>query len=319
VAYNLLITKQGGWLHLDEPLEDQPSEATVTVSVVDSKFSSFGAFPSIVNQPCTLDDLVLTLPDRAAPWRTVVPSSTAGDVGDLTETRRRFVLNRGGRRSFLRVSEYDLNIDGDVTSIRFDEGIDFSVKAGDTLKGVRCSYYVDLDGIEFVGRIKADWRVVVNGRAMYFSYIYDCMRQALGQPATWADVLSIRPDADNELSQVPNKERFVTQAWEEVARDLYNMGIRHNLIIPNGSTILRDATVLQTVYNLVMYQNLSIPQSFIGQGEDYTMHLERKISKTLGQFLVPVDENQDGKITPTDEQKSRRQVWFRGRRTLRRQ
>jgi hypothetical protein len=316
MAYNLLITNQGGWLHLDEALPAQPLSATLTLSVVDSKASSTGGFPSIVNEPCVVDNLVMTLPDRQAPWRSIVPTITAGAIGDLTTPNRRLLLNRGGRKRYLRASEAD--DDGtDVTSIRFDEGLDFTVRAGDTLSGLRCSYYVDIDGIGFVGRLKGEWRVVTPDGVSRYTYIYDVMRQEIGQPATWADILRVRPDADNELSQVPNKEIIVTQAWEEVVRDLYNMGIRHNLIIPNGSTILRDAVVTQTILNLTMYQNLSVPESFIGQGEDYMMHLERKVSKTLGQFFVPVDENQDGEITKSDETKGRRQVWFRGRRATR--
>jgi hypothetical protein len=316
MAYNLLITNQGGWLHLDEALPSQPTSASLSLSVVDSKASSSGGFPAIVGETCVVDDLLLVLPERQAPWRTITPTSTAGTAGDMTAPLRRFLLNRGGRKRFLRPSEADVE-DGDVTNIRFDEGIDFTVRAGDTLCGLRCSYYVDLEGVGFVGRIKGEWRVVTAEGTFRYTYIYDVMRQEIGQPATWSDVIRVRPDADNELSQIPDKESFVSQAWEEVTRDLYNMGIRHNLIIPNGSTILRDAVVTQTLLNLTMYQNLSVPSSFIGQGEDYMMHLERKVSKTLGQFFVPVDENQDGDITRSDETKGRRQVWFRGRRTTR--
>lgn len=317
MAYNLLITNQGGWLHLDEALPRPPDSATITLAVVDQKASSQGSFPTVVDDVCVLDDLVLTLPDRQAPWRTIVPTATAGTIGDLSAPRRRLLLDRGGRRVYLRPSEAD--DDGtDVTSLRFDEGIDFTVRAGDELEGIRCSYYVDLDGISFVGRIKAEWRVVCGSEVFRYTYLYDVMRQEIGQPATWADVLRVRPDADNELSQVPNKEVLVEQAWEEVARELYNMGIRHNLIIPNGSTVLRDATVMQCILNLTMYQNLSVPSSFVGQGEDYMMHLERKVSKTLGQFFLPVDEDQDGLLTSSDEQKTRRQVWFRGRKLTRR-
>lgn len=316
MAYNLLITNQGGWLHLDEALPAQPTEATLTLSVVDSKASSTGSFPSLTNVVCTVDDLVLELPERQAPWRTIAPAETTGTIGDLTSPNRRLLLNRGGRKRYLHASEADVEND-EVVSLRFDEGIDFTVKAGDTLKGLRCSYYVDIDGVGFVGRLKGEWRVTTPEGVHRYTYIYDVMRQEIGQPATWADILRVRPDADNELSQVPNKEALVTQAWEEVVRDLYNMGIRHNLVIPNGSTVLRDAVVTQTLLNLTMYQNLSVPESFIGQGEDYMMHLERKVSKTLGQFFIPVDENQDGDITKTDETKGRRQVWFRGRRATR--
>lgn len=316
MAYNLLIAGQGGWLHLDEALPRQPDSATITLTVVDQKASSDGSFPTVTGATCAVDDLVLTLPDRTAPWRTIAPTATAGTIGDLLAPRRRFLLNRAGRRLYLRASEAEGD-GSDVTLLRFDEGIDFSVKAGDTLSGVRCSYQVDLDGIGFVGRVKADWRVVCGSEVFLFTYLYDVMRQEIGQPATWADVLRVRPDADNELSQIPNKEVFVEQAWEEVSRDLYNMGIRHNLIVPNGSTVLRDATVTQCILNLVMYQNLSVPSSFIGQGEDYMMHLERKVSKTLGQFFLPVDEDQDGKITLADRSTTRRQVWFRGRRLTR--
>lgn len=316
MAYNLLITKQGGWLHLDEMLPSPPLSAEITIERQDERASSNGAIPSTVDEFCVLDDLVLTLPTRTAPWRTIAPMTTEGTIGDLTETRRRFILQRGGRKAYLVVSEFDEDA-GDVTTLRFDEGIDFSTKEGDTLSGLRCSYYMDLQDVEFVGRVKANWKVECAEGFFRYTYIYDVMRQEIGQPASWSDVLRMRPDADNELSQVMNKEIFVTQAWEEVSRDLLNMGIRHNLIIPNGSTLLRDAVVYKTLLNLVMFQNLSVPSSFLGQGEDFMMHMERNISKALGQLAMPVDEDEDGEILANGQSQHRRQVWFRGRRAQR--
>lgn len=315
MAHNLLITRQGGWIHLDEKLPAQPVSAKVSFQEVTMVAASQAPFPALGTQNAIVDDLVLTLPDRQHPWRTIQPATTTGTVGNLLAPRRRFLLDRGGRALYVRVSEYDTDGAGDVTNLRIDEGINFSVKDGDTLSGVRCSYYVDLTGIEFIGTVKVDWEVTMpDGKVRIFSYTYDVMRQELGQPATWADVLRVRPDADNELSQVPDKEVIVEQAWEEIARDLYNMGIRHNLVVQDGSTVLRDAVVLQTILNLTMHQNLTIPQSYIGQGEDYSMHLERKISKALGQFFPPIDTNQDGTLTSSDNLGPRRQVWFRGRR-----
>jgi hypothetical protein len=310
MAYNLLIAGQGGILHLDEPFREQPSAATVSLYPLNTRGAEVGnGFASVTDAACTLDDLVLTLPAKNAPWKIVCPINTQGTVGDLTDEGRRFLLNRGGRRTWPRVSEYDF--DGDVVSeIRFDEGIDFALKTGDTLRGIRVSYDFDLNGLDFVGKARAVWKVTVGGVVQTTVRVYDIMRQEIKQPATWDDVLNLRPDADDQLSQVANKERFVAQAWNNIVQQLYTMGIRHHLVIQDGSTALKDLTVIQCIHNLVMYQGLSIPDAYIGQGEDYIDRLVTLKAQIMGPLRLAVDENQDGKLTSTETNMKRRQVWF---------
>jgi hypothetical protein len=315
VGHNLLITGQGGWLHLDEPLREPPVSATVSLRLVEEKRASNGAFMPLFNEPCVLDDVRFVLPERLSPWRSVEPVSTSGLVGDLTDPRRRLLFLRGGRRLYLTPNEFDVDGNGDVVLLRFDEGIDVSARAGDTLSGIRCSYYVDLDGIDFVGRVQADWQVTLgSGETKRFTHVYDCMRQEIGQPATWRDVLAIRPDADNEMSQVKDKESLVRRAWEQVVERLQSLGIWHNLVIPDGSTSLRDAVVAQTILNMVMHQNLTVPEAFAGQGDYYIQHLERGIQAPLSSFSMPIDGDQDGEIRPGEVDRAARQVWFRGNR-----
>lgn len=313
-AYNVLLFQQGGTLVLDEPLPAQPTEATVSITALDSKGLAVvdGSFADITDAVCTVDNLVLTLPVKQAPWKVVVPTGTAGTIGDMTDPGRRFLLNRGGRKIWVRVSEFDTS-GANVTEVRFDEGIDFALKAGDTLSGVRVSYVVNWGAVtsSFTGQVKATWKVKVNGVFRTYVKIYDVVRQILEQPATWADVLKLRPDADDQLSQVANKENFVSQAWSDVVRDLYGMGIRYNLVIQDGNTILKDVTVLQCVRNLVLFQGLSIPDGYIGQGDDYVATLEQNRARYLGSLKVVVDSDEDGQITTAEATAPKRQVWFR--------
>lgn len=318
-TYNVLIYQQGGTLYLDERLDAQPSAATVSITALDSRglSSMDGSFPDISDEVCALDDLVLTLPAKQAPWKVVVPSGTTGTIGDMAAEGRKFLLNRGGRKMWVKVSEFDTSM-GAVSEVRFDEGIDFALKTGDTLKGVRVSYTVDWSGnaSTFTGQVKATWRVTVNGVVQVFVKLYDVVRQVLEQPATWADVLDLRSDADDQLSQVPNKERFVTQAWRDVVRDLYNMGIRHNLVIPDGNTVLKDVTVLQCIRNLVLFQGLSIPDGYIGQADDYIETLEMNRARYLGSLKIAVDQDEDGNLTTAEVSAPKRQAWFRRNRAL---
>lgn len=310
MAYNLLIAGQGGVLHLDEMFKDQPTAATISLYPLDVRGAeAANGFSVVTDAVCDLDDLVLTLPSRAAPWRLISPTDTDGTVGDLTDEGRRLLLNRGGRRAWLRVAEYDLD-GSDVSEVRFDESVDFAVKTGDTLKGVRVSYNFDLDGLDFVGRARAVWKVTVGGVVQTVVRVYDIMRQELKQPATWDDVLNLRPDADEQLSQVSNKERLVTQAWNNIVQQLHAMGIRHHLVIQDGSTALKDLTVIQCIHNLVMYQGLSIPEAYIGQGEDYIDRLNSLKAQIMGPLRLLVDSNQDGKLSTAETTRPRRQVWF---------
>lgn len=314
-TYNVLLYQQGGTLCLDEPLPAQPSACTITLTALDGSALTEidSTFTDIDEENVTLDDLVLELPAKAAPWRTVTPTSTTGTVGDMTAEGRRFLLDRGGRKRWVRVSEFDLDGNSDVSEVRFDEGIDYALKTGDTLKGVRCSYVVDWSAVtdDFVGRVKAVWKVTVGGEVRHIVKVYDVVKQVLYCPATWSDVLRLRPDVDNELAKVPDKEALVQQAWEDIVRDLDNMGIRHNLVVPDGSTLLRDATVHQCLINLTQYAGLITPPGYIGQTDDYIEALESKKQSIIGKFAIPVDFDQNGVLTNTEQYDTKRQVWFR--------
>lgn len=324
--YNVLLFRQGGTLYLDEALPGQPSACTITLTSLNtnSLTSLGGGFVDVQDEECDVWDLVVALPAKSPPWKTVVPTSTTGTIGDMTAEGRRFLLNRGGRKRWVRVSEFDvgrtevIDIEGThiidiVTELRFDEGIDFALKVGDALKDVRCSYNVDWSGVtgDFVGRVKATWKVTVEGTVLTFVKVYDVVRQILFCPATWSDVLKLRPELDNEISQVADKEKLVIQAWEDIVVALGSMGIRHNLIVPDGSTILRDATVRQCIINLTQYHGLMTPAGYIGQTDDYIEMLEASKGAILNKFILPVDNDQNGLLSEQEQYGTKRQVWFR--------
>lgn len=309
---NELIYRAGGTLYLDEPFEAQPTAATITIatlgnqglSTIDSTFTDISAVAASV------DNLVLTLPATNRSARLISPSATAGTIPDLTSEGYRLLINRGGRKYWARVAEYDTS-GSNVTSFRIDEGIDFDLKAGDTAKGVRVSYAVDWSAVTstFTGKVKAHWAVTVGGVVHNIVKIYDVVRQVLKQPATWSDVLARRPDADNQMSEVRDKEKLVRTAWEDVVQYLYNRGIRHNLIVPDGSTTLRDAVVLQTLYNLSLHQSLPVPLSYTGQGREYLDELENDRNSALSQLMLPVDGDENFELSAVEE-KSRKQAVF---------
>jgi hypothetical protein len=189
------------------------------------------------------------------------------------------------------------------------------MRAGDTAKGIRVSYTVDWSAVTdtFVGQVKAIWKVTVGGVVQKVVKVYDVVKQVLPQPATWADVLALRPDADTQLAHIQDKERLVTQAWQTVVHDLYTMGIRHNLVIQDGSTTLRDATVLQTLYNLTAHSGLPVPRSYDGQGEAYMDGLRRDRERAYSMLQMPVDDNEDGVISRHEKDINRRAIFFRSR------
>ncbi len=312
--YNILVFRQGGTLYLDETLPGQPTTCTISITTLESNSLATisGGLAEVDDEACDVADLVLTLPAKNPPWKTVAPTATAGTIGDMTAEGRRFLLNRGGRKRWVRVSEYD-EVDDEVTELRFDEGIDFALKTGDTLSDVRCSYDVDWSAVtgDFVGRVKATWMPVIAGVTHHFVKVYDVVRQVLFCPASWSDVLRLRPELDNEISQVNDKEKLVVQAWEDIVVGLGAMGIRHNLIVPDGSTILRDATVRQVIINLTQYHGLMTPAGYIGQTDDYIEMLEATKAGILGKFVMPVDNDQNGILTEHEQYSTKRQVWFR--------
>lgn len=308
---NELLFHEGGTLYLDEPFLAQPSAATITIRTLrDRPLSELHpSFDDIEDVVCDVSNLELTLPETNKGAKVFSPISTSGTVDDLTNPGYRMLIVRGGRRHYARVSEFD----GAVSSFRLDEGLDFPLKEGDKAYGLRVSVGVDWTDVtsDFTGQVKATWTVTVDGKIRKISKVYDVVRQLLERPATWADVIARRPDVDTQVSAIKNKEQFVITAWEDVVTMLYNMGIRHNLIFSDNSTILRDVTVIQTLYNMTMYHSLPIPQSFMGQGDTYLYRLEQERNMALGQFLLPVDDNQDDQISPDEIGAHRRGVWFR--------
>ena len=310
---NELIYQAGGTLVLDEPWTAQPSSATITLTTMGGQtLPNLGSgYVDVTAAACTVDDLELTLPATNPGAKVIAPSATTGTPGDLTAPEYTLLLDRGGRKHWQSVAEYDVT-GSDVTSIRFDPGLPFAVKAGDKAYGLRVSYTLNLSAVTstFVGKIQAVWRVTVAGVVHVVARVYNIVKQTFPQPATWADVLNLRPDAQEHMSNVPNKEALVTRAWETVVQDLFALGIRHNLVVQDGSTTLRDATVAQCLYNLTVHQNLPVPRSFENQGDIYLDRLVRDKDRALGQLSFPVDENQDGIISSSEVGVNRRAVFF---------
>lgn len=310
---NELIYQAGGTLVLDERWEAQPSSATLTLLTLQgTALSALGSgFSAVTAEACDVDDLVLTMPATNAGAKVVVPTATAGDIGDLTSPGYNLLIDRGGRRHWQQVSEFDTS-GGNIASIRFDPGLPFALKAGDQMFGIRISKAIDFSSVTstYTGQIQAVWRVTVGGVVHVVTRVYDIVKQVLIQPATWADVLDLRPDAAEHMSNVPNKEALVTKAWETVVQDLFSLRIRHNLILQDGSTTLRDATVFQTVYNLVLHENLPVPRAFDNQGDLYLDRLVRDKDRCLGQLSFPIDVNQDGIVSASEVGQNRKAVFF---------
>lgn len=310
---NELIYQQGGTLVLDVPFTSQPTSATITIRDLNNRVLSVlgTGFADLEAEDCEVDDMRLTLPATNVGARVVFPTETVGTVPDLTAPGYQLLIDRGGRKHWVAVGEYDT--DGvNVTSFRVDSPLPFALQANDKAYGIRVSYDVDWTAVTatFVGQIKATWSVVAGGKTYRHVKIYDVVKQTLPAPATWADVLVMRPDAGDQISEVTVREAIVTRAWETVKQDLYTLGIRFNLIVPDGSTTLKDAVVYQALYNLVQHQSLPVPRSFEGQGDAYLDRLQRDKDRAMSQLQFPVDENQDEVISPS-EKTTRKAAYFR--------
>ena len=96
-------------------------------------------------------------------------------------------------------------------------------------------------------------------------------------------------------------------------RDLYNMGIRHNLLIPNSNTALRDATVAKCLYNLTVHMSMPVPVTFMTQPDIYLTTLEGEINRFLGRLAMPLDADQNMIIDAREQHINRRSVQLRGR------
>ena len=320
-----LIYRQGGTLQLDEAFATQPTSATITIRTLDNKALSTidSSFEDIEDVACACDDLSLTFAAANEQARVLVPTATSGTtIPNMTSPHYRMLINRGGRIYYTQVNEFDTqSVDGDliVSSLRLDSPIPFALKAGDTGKGLRVAYTVDWSDVtsEWCGQVKATWKVLVDGEYTKITRIYDVVKQLLFQPATWSDILAVRPDADTQMSHVADKEALVTSAWNTIKQELYTMGIRHNLIISDEATTLRDSVVLQCLYNLTVHAGLPVPLAYAGQGQAYTDLLLRDKARALSLLQMPVDENEDLIVQPAERQTNRNTVFFRSRNTHR--
>lgn len=312
--YNLLIYQQGGTLYLDEPFEAQPSAATITIRTLDNQVLSTidSSFDDIEDEAATVENLVLTLPAVNKGAKVITPSATAGSIPTLTDPHLRLLIETGGRKLFVKVSEYYTS-GANVTSIKIDSGVDFDIAANATAKVIRVKYAVDWSTVtsEFVGRVKAEWKVTVNSVVHKVVQLYDIVKQVLKQPATWANVVTRRPDVDKQITELKDKEAVVRQAWEDIIQELFAIGVRHNLVIQDSSTILRDVTVLQCLINLTIHHDLPIPSNYESQGDMYLETLYRAKSKIMSSFSMPIDDNQNSIIEDDEEKNQRRQIWLR--------
>lgn len=313
---NELMYQQGGTLYLDENLPFPPVSATFTLrSFGDLVLSAYDEeLDDIEAQAATVDALTLTMSASAKGAKLFQPTLTEGAIGDITNGSYRFLVERGGRRQYFRISEYDVTGDN-ITSFRIDGGLDFPISNGDKIYGLRISYPVDFSTSvsTFVGRLKGTWTVTLsNASVIKVTKVYDVVRQVLVKQASWADVVARRPDVDLQTAEIRDKESLVNVAWDDMVTKLYNMGIRHNLVIPEYSTVLRDATVMQCLYNLTMHTGISPPAIFDNQGDNYLDFLRREISTVLGGFIMPIDDNEDGIIAAKESGSTRRAVWLRG-------
>lgn len=317
---NILVYQAGGRLVLDEPFRGQPSAATVTLETLDGQpLTELGSgFAAIANVPAAFSTLSLTLPGTTLRQRNIAPSATAGyvaGVDDLTDPGYALLVNRGGRLEHVCASEYTVS-GSNITALRFDDGLDYALTAGDTAKGVRVQYDVDWSSVtaKFVGQIQATWKITVNGRVHVVKRIYDVVRQVLHCPAKWADVRNLRADVDQQTSNIQNKEAHVLTAWENVQEELRNRDAYHNLIVPHGSYALRDAVVYRCLINLAAHQSLNVPPDYVGGLAEYVDWLEDQKGRALGPLTIFLDKNEDGKLSENELVGARGPIMLRGKR-----
>jgi hypothetical protein len=310
---NEIIFQAGGRLSLSLPWTAQPSAATFTLRTLQNQPVSVigGGFTDLEHVHCNVSNLVLTLPACNEGAKIVIPTLTTGAIpNNITDIP--LLFNRGGRRQMITPLECDHNGTA-VSKLRFDVGLPFALVAGDTASALEVSYNLDLSGVSsaFTGKLQGIWDVTVNGETHRTTMVYDIVKQKLAQPATWQDVVNLRPDVADHLRNVANKEEFVRLAWENVQLDLYALGIRHNLIVADGSATLRDAVVFQTIYNLTIHLNLPVPSVFEVSGEAYLDRIMRDKDKCLGQLSFPIDHLQIGILDSSNSGRNRKAVYFR--------
>lgn len=315
----VLIYRQGGTLALDERLETQPSSCTFTLRTLqDAVLSTLhSSFDDVEAESATVDTLTLTLAATARNANQISVVATSGTgVSHLTsDGYRLLVVDVTGRKQWFRVNGVAMS-GSNVETIYIDDRTDFALTAGSTAYAVRCSYAVDWSAVTatYTGEVKGTWKVTVGGVVRTFTKVYDIVRQELVQPASWSDVIALRPDADSQTSNILDKEDIVKVAWEHLIRDMRTMGMLHNLIVPDGSTGLRDALVYQTLYNLAKHQGLTVPPEYAAAPDMYRDELIRDRNQALSGLTQIMDLDEDGKLD-ADELSgiSRQQVWFRRR------
>ena len=309
-----LVYQQGGTLYLDEKFEAQPSAVTITLRTMgNDALSTLGTgFSDVEAVSATAESLSMTLAATNEGAKEVAVSADSGTptTGMLDYSYRHLVENAEGRQAWPRVSGRTLD-GGDVNKLIFDEGIPFDISAGDTAKSIRCSYAVNWSSVTatFNGRVQALWKVTVAGEVRKIKKIYDIVKQEFVQPAEWADVLARYPELSAKTGRRFDFERTVRQAWEDILRELSAMGVRANLIIPEGDYSLRDATVFQCLANLG--RSGIVPRVFDDSPEDYIELMEQEKQGALGQLTQFVDDDEDESLEYDEEDRARRAVWFR--------
>ena len=258
-----LVYRQGGTLTLDERFEAQPSSCTITIRTLqDDVLSTISGLSNVEAASATVETLDLTLAATAKGARqiTVSTGSGTGVSSLLTPGFRLLIVDTTGRKQWATVNGVTTSA-GVPTILYIDEGVDFALAAGAKAYSVRCSYAVDWSAVTstYVGEVKVKWVATVGGVATTRVKIVDIVKQELAAPAVWADILDLRPDADEQMSRVKDKDRLLRVAWEHLTRQMRNMGVYHNLIVTDGTSGLRDAHVYETLLLLTRHQGLTPP------------------------------------------------------------
>lgn len=311
---NVLVYQQGGTLTLDEKLDAQPSAVTVSLRTLGNEsLTTLGTgFVDVTDAAATAETLSLTLAATNEGAREVTVSATSGTPtsGMLDPGYRLLLTSSQGRQDWVRPD--GRTIDGsDVTKLYLDSKLKFDLAAGDTAKSIRCTYAVDWSSVTstYTGRIQVIWKVTVGGVVKTIIKVYDIVKQELVCPADETDLLDRQPWLQHKLAHQSALSRALRLGWEKVEQRLSNMGIRTNLIISDGDTNLRDATVWSAL--LVLAQAGHAPTHLQEDIGEWIEMLEHEVITSLGPIRQFVDEDEDGALESGEEDQSRMTPYFR--------
>lgn len=284
----------GGRLYLDECFREQPVSATISIN------SGYSSCPILIEDVAQCDTLVLDLaPTKRNAKRVDVVNTAGTGISSFHDPDFKLTVTYNGRYQWVRVSEFLEQPVGDVLYFCTDDSLDFEIGSegvGGKAFSTRCYYDLALatENI-YTGHIQVRWDVeFVSGDRTVVTRTYDVVKQHLHNPASWSDVLQLRPDADHQISRNINKDALVEHAWENLKTELRNRRIYHNLIIPDGYHILKDAVVAQTILNLTIQQGLALPVAFETDPAYYLENLKLQVRKALSDLHLPVDNCRDG-------------------------